>query len=383
MGARWRVQQAAADSRTKRSEFVAIFGLVDRLPPVCQTRAERAVEIAERNAEIRERYANGETQKKLAADYLLNFSTVSHICNGVEKRIRFERKAERNAEIRGRYTEGETQAQLALDYGLTQQAIGLICKGLRTEPKSKLAPAEIQARNAEIRERYFNGEMQKKLAADYNLDKSLVSRICKGVERKVKPKNAQNPEKQARNAEICKRYANGEAQVKLAADYGIGASLVSRICKEVERKANPKEQRNAEIRERYANGESHKEITAAFGISRTSVWHICKEVERKVNPKEQRNAEIRERYANGETQTKIAEDFGINRATVLRICKGVEGKVRLERKAERNAEIRERYAQGEERKKIAGDFGICQMTVSRICKGVERRPEERSWSAQD
>jgi hypothetical protein len=51
------------------------------------------------------------------------------------KRESIEKYPERNAEIRRRYIEGETQGQLALDYGLTPSGIAkIIQRGRRKSP---------------------------------------------------------------------------------------------------------------------------------------------------------------------------------------------------------------------------------------------------------
>jgi len=401
--------------------------LADNL--VSQTLEECSLAIAERNAEIRRRYINGEIQKKLAVDYGVSLWTVSDICRGA-KEIRYPpspEKQARNAEIRERYANGESQYKIAGDYGLS--GVSDICKGVerKVELKNARTP-EKDARNAEIRERFSNGEAPRKLAADYGL--TSVYHVCKGVQRKAKPNDKRNaeireryangekqkkiagdfglnivfirrickgvrlsPEIRARDAEICERYANGEEQKDIAADYRLSISHISHICQnwcqnwperiKAMREMRPKdvswpdiETQYAEIRERYANGETRKKISADFGLSTSLICYICRGVKRKAKPKGEpslpkqvRNAEIRKRYTNGEVVKEIAANYRLTPSTISNICKGAERKV----KVQRNAEIRERYTNGEKQKDIAADYGLGQRGISSICKGVQRK----------
>jgi uncharacterized protein (DUF433 family) len=143
--------------------------LVDRLPnPI----------LVERNAKIRERYANGELRKVLAADYNLSLSTICDTCKGIKPKER------RNAKIRRRWARGEPRKAIAADYKLTAKAIAHICKGVERTAEAEEREHR-QQRNAEIRERYANGETQKAIGADFGLTVPAVSRICVGVQRKL------------------------------------------------------------------------------------------------------------------------------------------------------------------------------------------------------
>jgi len=102
-------------------------------------------------------------------------------------------------------------------------------------PKS-LSVYSKEVRNQAIRERFANGETLKVISKDYGLDCSRVSRICKGVERKVKPKS----KNEGRDQTIRERFANGEMLKVISKDYGLDCSRVSRICKGVERKEKTK-----------------------------------------------------------------------------------------------------------------------------------------------
>jgi len=247
---------------------------------------------------------------------------------------------------------------------------------------------EKEARDAKIREMFANGETQKAIGKDYHLKQSSISIICKGVERKVKPTRAKNPEIEKRNARIKERFVNGETQKAIGKDFDLTRQAVSLICKGVERKVKPtraknpkKGARNARIRERFANGEIVKKIAKKERLSKERVYQICRGVVRKVKPKEERNARIRERFAKGETQKTIGKDYHLKQSSISIICKGVERKagrkvrsrLKPEEMEKRNARITERFANGEIVKKIAKKERLSKDRVYQICKGVRPR----------
>lgn len=72
-------------------------------------------------------------------EQVLDISTTERISpeiiRGIIKRMRHKKEAgerypERNAKIRERYTNGETEESIGKDYHLTKQAISLICVGV-------------------------------------------------------------------------------------------------------------------------------------------------------------------------------------------------------------------------------------------------------------
>ena len=194
-------------------------------------------------------------------------------------------KEERNARIRERYANGEIAKEIAKKERLSREHVYHICKGVERKVKPK------EERNAMIRKRYANGEVIKKIANDEGLSVSLVYCVCKGVERKVKPIRTRNPTIEKRNARIRERFANGEIAKKIAKDEGLLVYSVYHICKGVERKVKPPrkprvknpaiEKRNARIRGRFANGEPVKEIAKDEVLSICRVYQICKGVRRR------------------------------------------------------------------------------------------------------
>jgi Mor family transcriptional regulator len=163
---------SAGSKAVQKNEFISSQGLVDRLP----TRTQRK---AARNAEIRERHANGETRKALSVEYRLSESRIDFICQGIKP------KEQRNAEIRERFANGEMQKVLAQHYGISIGSVHIICKGVERKAKPKHRPSQAkEARNANIRKRWAEGVELRLIAAVFDLNKSTIRNICKGVERK-------------------------------------------------------------------------------------------------------------------------------------------------------------------------------------------------------
>jgi hypothetical protein len=111
---------AIRDSKSSQNEFASAKGLVDALP--VQT-------IAERNAEIREKWSKGATGIELGFHYGLCISAISKICKGMGHNI------ERNEKIRKRFAQGDSYTEIASDNHLTPQAIRYICRGLERKPE--------------------------------------------------------------------------------------------------------------------------------------------------------------------------------------------------------------------------------------------------------
>ena len=264
-----------------------------------------------------------------------------------QKSMPAKSKKERNEEIREMYANGETLAAIAKGQRITISTVWKICEGVERKAGRKPNPKnpEKEKRNERITQEFADGMTTDEITKKEGIGRSQVFQICKGVERKVKPKRIKliDPEKEIRNQGIREKYANGETLASIGKDYELTPSAVGLICKGVNRKAGKKsgprpkpqemEKRNENILERFINGETQREIAKDYGIDQGSVSRICKGVIRKVTPKrkvnidiEKRNKAIRERLANGETLAAITKDFGLAQSTVYQICKGVERK---------------------------------------------------------
>lgn len=225
-----------ADSKARQNDFTA-KGLVDRLP--VQTRAQRRVEI-------RERYANGETEGELCADYKIIRTAMARICKGVKRKPAPVQEAVqtpsskspsiekplRDAQIRESYSKEEPVKKIAADFGVSTAIVYDLCKGMEKP---------IEKRNARIREGWVDGKSRDELSSEFGLSVSVITHVCRGVKRKVpfKAGRKSSPEIQARNAEIRDRYADGDTLKELAADYRLGPPNICVICKGVERKPIP------------------------------------------------------------------------------------------------------------------------------------------------
>ncbi len=233
----------------------------------------------QRNAKIREAYAKGKKQVEIAAEYGLKQQTVSLICKDVEKKVKPKRKVnqaiqERNAKIREAYAEGRAVEEIAREYKLAPLTTYRICrgverKGIPKRPKKK-DPVKAQ-RDRWIREAYAKGKTQTEIAKEHGISQSYVSIICKGVE---------SPKKE-RNRKIRKAFAEGKKRREIAEEHGISIPSVSLICRGVKRKVEPRKnpERDRQIREAYARGKKQREIAEERGLSVQRVSEICKGVE--------------------------------------------------------------------------------------------------------
>jgi len=104
--------------------------LVDNL--VSQTLEERNLAIAERDAQIRIRWINGDSTKKLCDAFGLSASHIYKICKGLERQV--DPKAQRNAEIRERWANGESDVALSHEYNLSLGYLIRLCKGVERKP---------------------------------------------------------------------------------------------------------------------------------------------------------------------------------------------------------------------------------------------------------
>ncbi len=116
-----------AQASRRKSELDSAPLLTDNLPG--QAFTERDAAIAERNAQIRMRWANGDTMKQLCEDYGLSVSRISIICRGVGRQV--NPKEKRNAEIRQRYANGESEVELSREYNLSLGYMTQLCNGAR------------------------------------------------------------------------------------------------------------------------------------------------------------------------------------------------------------------------------------------------------------
>jgi hypothetical protein len=93
---------------------------------------------------------------------------------------------EQHAQIRQRYATGETRRSLAAEYGVTQGAIRTITEGVTKtsgHPWVRLTVAQKE----QIRAQYATGTTRNALAAEHNIALTTVRRVVKGVRRANHP----------------------------------------------------------------------------------------------------------------------------------------------------------------------------------------------------
>ena len=146
--------------------------------------------------EIRERYAAGETQTRLAKEYGLLKVIISLIvrgeiyiaAGGPITRDRVSRKLEDHEviEMRELYAEGTwTYQELASKYDLSSSVCGIIIKGTAYQdvggPRTRLGPTITAEEAEEIRTKYAEGDYtQKALGKEYGISQSDIGAIVRG-----------------------------------------------------------------------------------------------------------------------------------------------------------------------------------------------------------
>lgn len=149
------------------------------------------------------------------------------------------------------------------------------------------------------------------------------------------------------------------------------------------------------LRERYAAGERQVDLAAQFGIAQTAVSAIVNGRTRAaaggpiaagrapspstpVQPRKRLSPEqieqVRRRVADGEKRVEIAADLGISRFTVDSIISGRRGSGATKPFTdEQIRRIRAAAAAGEPQTRLAQEFGTSQQVISQIVRRVTYR----------
>ena len=119
----------------------------------------------------------------------------------------------------------------------------------------------------------------------------------------------------------------------------------------------------ADLKRRYAAGETQKDLAAEYGIDRTTVWLAVDSGRHYSVVTDAMKEEIRARYVAGITkglkQTDLMREYGLGSGTIARIVKGV--------REEMYDQILRRYAAGGITKnRLAAEFGVQWTTVDQI-----------------
>jgi DNA-directed RNA polymerase specialized sigma24 family protein len=191
-------------------------------------------------------------------------------------------------------------------------------------------------------QRYKNGESTLQLAPAFGISSRTVSSVLKrnGVVARS-AKEARGGLTAAQEAEVCRRYLEGESTPKLAKVFDVSARTISAILKRnsvATRAGKLSPTQKAEIVRRYLDGEGSVHIARSLGITPTGVIYCleCNNVairtikEARGGLSDAQELEVCSRYLVGENTVQLGAEFGVSSATISKILKrsGVEVRAR-------------------------------------------------------
>jgi DNA-binding NarL/FixJ family response regulator len=138
---------------------------------------------------------------------------------------------------------------------------------------------------AEICRRYLDGDSTVSLGRLLGADNSVIGRILRrnGISaRSVKEANGGLTDEQ--ESDVCSRYANGESTYEIGRGYGVSNATVSAILhRNSVQPRGPKEakgglssERELEVCSRYKAGETSKELEKAYGVTDSTICNILR-----------------------------------------------------------------------------------------------------------
>ena len=212
-------------------------------------------------------------------------------------------------------------------------------------------------------------------------------------------------------AEVCRRYLEGESTVKLGKAFGVDANTISSILKRNGVKTRSYSEARGitpeveeEVCRRYLEGETYAELAEAFDVGAGTIGRIFKRngvktrsiKEAKDGLTDKQEKEICRRYKAGENTYELAEAFGVGGSTIGRIFKRNKVKARSNSEAQKlyyeenevhnktdkktEQEICRRYKAGEGSGELAEAFGVSTVCICRIIKrnGIEARSNKEA-----
>ena len=151
----------------------------------------------EETAQMIEKYKNGKGQRELAIEFKVSRGTVSRKCKGVVRKVVPKRKRKasekRIQRIQHDFKDGMTQTALARINRLSVSTIANYCEGIESTKGRKRRQSLNDDEKAEARVKFAQGKSIRELAEEYNVSKSQMVKVCKGVERTEFPKFARKP----------------------------------------------------------------------------------------------------------------------------------------------------------------------------------------------
>ena len=187
--------------------------------------------------EICERYEKGETLGKIASDFVCSMMTIGSILRENSVSIRTQREvilgfdiSKYEAEICERYENGESSIKISKRLGCSSVTILNVLRKNDIKTKSR----KIREGANEICKRYESGESSKSIAKDFVCSSDVIRRILRENNIRIRT----NSEAQLgfdisqHGKEICKRYESGESLASISKIFGCDVGVIRRIlCK--------------------------------------------------------------------------------------------------------------------------------------------------------
>ena len=349
---------------------------------------------AEQEAEVCRRYAAGENTIELGKAFCIAPRAITRtlIRKGVHVRGNSEARGgltpEQEAEVCRRYEEGESAVELGKAFGVTTTTICRILERRGVERRS-LSEAKGGLNNEqadEVCRRYKAGENTVDLGEIFGVAPSAINRVLrrKGVCIRTNSE-AHGGLKPELEPEVCRRYEEGENTVQLGKAFGVKAGTIGKILERngIERrniseaKGGLNSEQEAEVCRRYEEGESTNELGKAFGVYPGTIGKILERngVARRSNREAhggldpEQAAEVCSRYEEGENTIQLGKAFGVSSVTIRNILDR-NGVTRRSLSvamgglsAEQEDEVCSRYVEGENTYELGKAFGLSPSTI--------------------
>jgi hypothetical protein len=243
----------------------------------------------------------------------------------------------------------------------------------------------------EICRRYQDGKSATQLGAALGVGDSTIGRILKrnGIAMRSVQEALGGLAEEA-EAEVCKRYQEGESTVQLGIAFGVAGITISKTLKRngvamrtlKEACGGLTAEAETEVCKRYQEGESTYQLGIAFGVASTSIGRILKRngvtartvKEVRGGLTTEAETEVCKRYQEGESTVQLGIAFGVADVTIGKILKrnGVTARTPVENGMsltdEAKSEVYERYRKGESTGLIGAALGVHQSSICKILK---------------
>jgi transcriptional regulator with XRE-family HTH domain len=200
----------------------------------------RRMKGKDEKAEIMKERSEGMKLKEIAAKHDMTPQGVSYICKGDKERKSWRRlNEEETKEMMGKFANGSTQHELAIEFKVSRGTVSRKCKGVvrKVVPKRKRKASEMRIQR--IQQDFKDGMTQTAIARKNRLSVSTIANYCEGIE-STKGRKRRQSLNDDEKAEARVKFAQGKSIRELAEEYNVSKSQMVKVCKGVERTEFPK-----------------------------------------------------------------------------------------------------------------------------------------------